>query len=38
MIRRTKGGDDADVHSQFDLPRIFEQRRSWRGELAGQQQ
>jgi uncharacterized membrane protein len=32
MIRRIKGGDDGDVHSQFDLPRVFEDRCCWHGE------
>ena len=27
-----RGGDHADVHSQLDLPRVFEERRSWYGE------
>jgi hypothetical protein len=35
MIGRTKGGDHAHIHSQFDLPRVFEERRSWHGEPRG---
>ena len=35
MIRRIKGGDYADIHSQFDLPRVSEARRSWHGEPGG---
>jgi hypothetical protein len=32
MIRRIKGDDYADIHSQFDLPRVSEKRRSRHGE------
>ena len=35
MIGRTKGGDHDQIHSQFDLPRVFEERRSWHGEPRG---
>jgi hypothetical protein len=35
MIARKKGGDHADIHSQFDLPRVFEECRSWHGEPWG---
>jgi hypothetical protein len=35
MIRRIKEGDYADIHSQFDLPRVSEARRSWHGEPGG---
>jgi hypothetical protein len=35
MIRRKKGGDYVNVHSQLDLPRVSEKRRSWHGEPRG---
>jgi hypothetical protein len=35
MIRRIKGGDHGNVHLQFDLPRVSEERRSWHGEPRG---
>jgi hypothetical protein len=35
MICRIKGDDYADIHSQFDLPRVSEERRSWHGEPGG---
>jgi len=34
-MRRIKGGNYANVHSRFDLPRVFEERRSWHGEARG---
>jgi hypothetical protein len=32
MVGRIKGGDDGNVHSQFDLPRVFEDGGCWHGE------
>jgi hypothetical protein len=34
-ISRTKGNDRADIHSQLNLPRVFEERGSWHGEPGG---